>query len=139
MATALTLTVPPLVSGLRLLSARSFKRHKCCVFPICGIATVFPSKSATLLISDPFLLTSTAPPFVALEIITTSPLDLTLALIAGTGPIYPISISPENNASTSAGPALNAVHFTLTSSPRVLSRVPSAFIIKACACVILLK
>ena len=58
----------------------------------------------------------------------TSPFDLTFALIAGTGPMYPISISPENNASTSDGPALKEVHLTFAFPSNALSRVPCAFI-----------
>ena len=131
LATATTSTVPPSERGFRPFSERRLKRHRCWVLPNWGTATFLPSKSPTLEISAPCLFTKIAPAFVAPAMMRTSPWDFTLALMAGTGPIYPISMSPANKASTSAGPALKETHSTFALSPKASSRLLSAFITNA--------
>src|ERR1700680_4138736 len=101
---------PPLMPVLRPLDASQLRSAMSWVFPSCGDDRVLPARSAGKLPAASALLTTRpAPPDAVPAMITTLPLVLMNALIAGPGPTKAASSDPPSSASLSAGPALNVV------------------------------
>lgn len=133
-----TSPLPLCASTFQPWSAIQLRNATSCVLPSCGVAIFLPLTSFRDLIFFGFTTSFTPPDAEPPMMRRLLPWDLVKPLIAGEGPIQPMSIEPELSASISEGPALK-MEYSAFVPPSAFWKRPSWRPTRAVACVRLPK
>lgn len=134
MRTTETSPLPLLASTFQPFSEIQLRKATSWVLPSCGVAIFLPLRSSRVLIFFGSTTSFTPPDAEPPMIRRLLPLDLVKPLMAGEGPMNPMSIEPALSASISDGPALNVDGLTEV-EPSSLAMMPSWMPTRAVACV----